>query len=69
MILLLLKIEKDVCGDIGFRLKNRRKQFLTGILLGFIMFLLLNIGLTSILNSLFPMPATSKNILTYFSEP
>ncbi len=69
VIVLLLKIEKDRWGDMGFRLKNWRKQFLTGIFIGFTMFLLFNIGLTSILNSIFPVPATSKNILTYFSEP
>ena len=69
VIVLLLKIEKDGWHDMGFRLKNWRKQFLIGILLGFTMFLLLNIGLTSILNSIFPMQATSGSFLTYFSEP
>jgi uncharacterized protein len=69
VIFLLLRIEKDGWNDMGFRLKNWRRQFLTGILLGLIMFLLINIGLTSILNNIFPRPPASGSILAYFSEP
>src|SRR5580765_868061 len=69
VIILLLRIEKDGWNDMGFRLKNWRRQFLIGILLGFFMFLLLNIGLISILNSIFPVPAASGSIFAYFSEP
>jgi membrane protease YdiL (CAAX protease family) len=68
VIVLLLTISKDGWEDMGFRFKNLRKQFLTGIFLGLLMFLIINVGLTSILNGLFPLPATSKSILAYFSE-
>ncbi len=69
VIILLLIIEKDGWDDMGFHLKNWRRQLFIGMLLGFTMFLFVNIGLTSILNSIFPISATSRSVLTYFTEP
>lgn len=68
VIILLLRIEKDGWKDMGFHFNNWRKQILTGIFLGFLMFLLLNIGLTSILNGIFPKSASSGSIMAYFND-
>lgn len=69
VIVMLLKIEKDSWGDMGFHLKNWKKQLVRGILLGFILFLLLNVGLGNLLNSMFSLPAASGGILAYFNDP
>ena len=69
VIILLLIIEKDGWDDMGFHLKNWGRQLFIGMLLGFTMFLFVNIGLTSILNNIFPISATSRSVLRYFTEP
>jgi membrane protease YdiL (CAAX protease family) len=67
-IITLLYIEQDWYG-MGFTVKNYRKQFMMGLLLGLTMFLLFNVGLGSILNNIFPKPIGSSNIFIYFKEP
>jgi membrane protease YdiL (CAAX protease family) len=69
VIILLLRIEKVNWHEMGFTSNNLRKQFFFGILFGFIMFLLFNLGLSNVLNSVFPKPAGSGSILAFFSDP
>lgn len=68
VIILLLKLEGDGFHEMGFSTNNWKKQLLFGLLMGLILFLLVNVGLTSVLNSLFPKSGSSGNILKYFSE-
>lgn len=67
-IALLLWLERDWHG-MGFSVKNYTKQFGMGLLIGLAMFLLFNVGLASILNTIFPKPAGASGILIYFKEP
>jgi len=69
VIVLLLRIEKAGWHEMGFTFKNWKKQLLVGLLLGFIMFLLINVGLTSLLAGIFPQTKSDGSILSYFSDP
>ncbi len=68
VIVLLLKLEGAGWQEMGITLKNWKKQLLIGLLWGFILFLLFNIGLNNVLSNVFPKPATSVSILDYFNE-
>lgn len=63
----LLYLGKDWDG-MGFNSKNLKNQFIMGLLLGLVMFLLFNIGLSSVLNNIFPQPKDSSGILIFFKD-
>ncbi len=68
-IALLLYLEQENWHGMGFSLKNYKKQFMSGLLIGLAMFLLFNVGLSSILNNIFPKPEGSSSIFIYFKDP
>ena len=67
-ISVLLYFEQD-WHSMGFTLRNYKKQFMLGLLMGLGMFLLFNVGLSSILNIIFPQPAGPSSIFIYFKDP
>ncbi len=68
-IIVLLKLEQESWKNLGFTFKNWKKQLLFGVLGAVVMFLLISVGLNSVLGSLFPKPSGSGNLLDYFTEP
>jgi membrane protease YdiL (CAAX protease family) len=68
-ILLLLKLEGANWSEMGVTAKDWKKHVLTGLLYGLILFVLLNVGLSSVLNSIFPNSSGSASpILMYFNN-
>ena len=68
-IILLLRLDRVKCQEIGFSLENWKKQLFVGLIFGLIMFLVFNIGLNNVMGYIFPKPANSGSINAYFSEP
>jgi membrane protease YdiL (CAAX protease family) len=68
IIILLLKIERESWKELGFEFKNWKKQLLFGFGGGLSMFLLISVGLNTVLNNIFPKPSGSGSILSYFTE-
>ena len=67
-ILLLLRIQGEKWIEMGFVSKNWKKQLLFGLLVGLIMFLVINVALSSFLGGMFPKKEGSSNILVYFQD-
>lgn len=66
-IILLLWFSGESWSQLGFTSNKLGKQLLTGAALGTIMFLLFNVLLSSLLDSLFPR-APGVSVLSYFTD-
>lgn len=67
VIFLLLKIQHQSFQNLGLTIQNWTKHVSTGLLLGTLMFIIINVVLTSLLNSLIPVHAAS-GVMEHFKD-
>ena len=69
-VFLLLRLEGEGFEALGLRFREWPKHLGIGLLFGLVMFVVLNVGLSSVMSSLLPRTAASgPSILTFFKEP
>src|SRR5450432_3891143 len=70
VIFLLLRLEGEGFGALGLSGLKWPKHLGVGLLFGLVMFVALNVALSSVMSSLLPRPAANgPSILTFFKEP
>jgi membrane protease YdiL (CAAX protease family) len=68
-IVLLLFLQREQPGNLGFTSEKWVKQLGIGLFFGAVMFVLINVGLNSILNGIFPRTSDGGvPLLSYFSD-
>jgi membrane protease YdiL (CAAX protease family) len=69
IIFLLLKLEGVGWGDVGVSGKDWKRHLRSGLLYGLILFVLINVGLSSVLRGIFPRPEDPGNtVMMYFHD-
>ena len=69
-IVVVLRMQRERFAAIGFSSRNWSTHLSVGLVTGVVMFVGLNVVLTSVLNSLIPHPAPSaSSVLSFFSAP
>ena len=69
-IVLLLRLQKERFAAIGFSSGNWPTHLGVGLAIGVVMFVGLNVVLTSVMNSLIPHPASSAaSVMSFFKQP
>lgn len=69
-LFLLLRLEGEGFKALGLCAREWPKHLGLGLLFGLVMFVALNVGLSSVMNSLLPRPAASgPTIMSFFKEP
>ncbi len=69
-IVLLLRLQKERFEAIGFSGRNWRTHLGVGLLIGIVMFIGLNVVLTSVMNSFIPHPASgAPSVMSFFRVP
>jgi membrane protease YdiL (CAAX protease family) len=70
LVLLLLRLEGDGLGELGLTRRQWPRHLGIGIGLGLAMFVLLNVGLDNVMNSLIPRPeGPQPSIMKFFKQP
>lgn len=69
-VFVLLRLEREGFDALGVRRREWPKHLGMGLVLGFAMFLGLNVALDSVMNSLIPRsPASGPSVMTFFKQP
>lgn len=68
IISLLVWMSHEPWSQLGFTTTNLKKQLSYGLVMGLVLMLLLNIGLNSLLVSVFPKSVSSIGIMNYFTN-
>ena len=70
VLFLLLRLEGGGFKHLGLNGQNWRKHLTVGLVVGVVMFIALNVGLSSLMSTLVPRPVGSGlSIFAYFKEP
>jgi len=70
VLALLLWLEREGFAALGVRREGWPKQVGIGIAIGLLMFAVLNVALTAVLESIFPPPgATGRSVMVFFQDP
>jgi membrane protease YdiL (CAAX protease family) len=68
IISLLVWLSNETWSQLGFTTINLTKQIAYGLIMGLVLMLLFNVGLNSVLGSIFPKPADSAGVMNYFTN-
>jgi membrane protease YdiL (CAAX protease family) len=69
IIVFLVVLEGETLKNLGFHRIKIVQQLLVGLGFGLVLFLLINVGLNTVLNSLWPKaPGTGISLLSYFTD-